>query len=953
MKTSRLLRVDLAVMVSFRSVRPASLLFLLVMTGVVSQQLCTQHHYVCAVRGSTVTLGWTYTYPFVYNVCSTTTSCDLFTDPQYSNRVHCTVQSPNCCRVTLSDVTIQDQGTYHCKTATTDRYVHLSVTELQVEMVPESVVEGGEVILTCKSTCSLTNAPIFTWYKNGCYLYSLYWSDRLHLRSVRQADAGSYSCAVQRQSYRSPAVTLNVHYPPKRVSASVFVSISPPGGIVEGDVVTLTCSSDANPPVETFTWYKDNLFIRTGKNYIIIRVSSEHSGEYKCKSSNRYGEKYSDRAVLNVLCKGFIATDIQLSNCVLLKYSYTSVLLSFFTDAPKSVSVSISPPGEIVEGGVVTLTCSSDANPPVETYTWYKDTSFVGTGTPYTINRVSSEHRGEYKCKSSNQYGEKYSDGSTLNVLYPPKSVSVSISPSGEIVEGGVVTLMCSSDANPPVETYTWYLGESYKGTEKTHTIMKISSEDSGDYKCKSSNRYGEKYSDKVTVNVLYAPKSVSVSISPLGEIVEGGVVTLMCSSDANPPVETYTWYKDTSFVGTGTPYTINRVSSEHSGEYKCKSSNQYGEKYSDGSTLNVLYPPKSVSVSISPSGEIVEGGVVTLTCSSDANPPVETYTWYLGESYKGTEKTHTIMKISSEDSGDYKCKSSNRYGEKYSDKVTVNVLYAPKSVSVSISPSGEIVEGGVVTLTCSSDANPPVETYTWYKDTFFVGTGTPYTINRVSSEHSGEYKCKSSNQYGEKYSDGSTLNVLYPPKSVSVSISPSGEIVEGGVVTLTCSSDANPPVETYTWYLGESYKGTEKTHTIMEISSEDSGDYKCKSSNRYGEKYSDKVTVNVLYAPKSVSVSISPLGEIVEGGVVTLTCSSDANPPVETYTWYLGESYKGTEKNHTIMEISSEDSGDYKCKSSNRYGEKYSDKVTVNVLCKCSIARPTGILSRCSVACG
>ncbi len=39
-----------------------------------------------------------------------------------------------------------------------------------------------------------------------------------------------------------------------------------------------------------------------------------------------------------------------------------------------------------------------------------------------------------------------------------------------------------------------------------------------------------------------------------------------------------------------------------------------------------------------------------------------------------------------------------------------------PQLLSVSVSPSGEIVEGSSVTLSCSSDANPAAN-YTWYKE--------------------------------------------------------------------------------------------------------------------------------------------------------------------------------------------------------------------------------------------
>ncbi|KAF7689277.1 hypothetical protein HF521_012630 [Silurus meridionalis] len=245
-------------------------------------------------------------------------------------------------------------------------------------------------------------------------------------------------------------------------------------------------------------------------------------------------------------------------------------------------------------------------------------------------------------------------------------------------------------------------------------------------------------------------PKSVSVSISPSGEIMEGSSVTLTCSSDANPPMKTYAWYKGGSLMRTGKTFTIHRIKSANSGVYTCAAENIQGRQSSTAVALKVLYPPRRVSVSISPSGDIVEGSSVTLTCYSDANPPVETYTWYKEKPYKSKGKTFIINNISSVDSGVYSCKAVNRYGFKYSDKTTVNILYPPKRVSVSISPSGEIKEGSLVTLTCYSDANPPVETYTWYKvnESSPVGSGQSYSFT-LSSSSSGWFYCVAQNKYG------------------------------------------------------------------------------------------------------------------------------------------------------------------------------------------------------------
>uniref|UniRef100_A0AAR2JWW6 Ig-like domain-containing protein n=1 Tax=Pygocentrus nattereri TaxID=42514 RepID=A0AAR2JWW6_PYGNA len=182
----------------------------------------------------------------------------------------------------------------------------------------------------------------------------------------------------------------------------------------------------------------------------------------------------------------------------------------------------------------------------------------------------------------------------------------------------------------------------------------------------------------------------------------------------ANPPVG-YNWFKRTSSVGKGETYTIKKISSVDSGENKCRSSNEHGEKLSEALTLNVLCESVLyISVSISPTGEIVEGSSVTLTCSSDANPPVQNYTWFKATSLCNFD------------------------------------VHQQFSISVSISPSGEIVEGSSVTLTCSSDANPPVQNYTWFKEggSSPVGSGHSYR-----APQRGSYYCEAQNEHGSQKS--------------------------------------------------------------------------------------------------------------------------------------------------------------------------------------------------------
>ncbi|XP_037399227.1 B-cell receptor CD22-like [Pygocentrus nattereri] len=248
---------------------------------------------------------------------------------------------------------------------------------------------------------------------------------------------------------------------------------------------------------------------------------------------------------------------------------------------------------------------------------------------------------------------------------------------------------------------------------------------------------------------------SVELLVKIPGSVVEGTTATLTCQTTCNLTDPTFIWYKNGRPLTTKTiknnQLHLQTVSSEDAGSYSCAVGGSQHLR-STAHSLRVRYPPKRVSVSISPSGEIVEGSSATLTCSSDGNPPVECY-WFIGTLLVVKEKNYTIPSASSEDSGEYKCKCRNELGEKYSEALTLDVWYPTKNISVSISPSGEIVEGSSVTLTCSSDGNPPAKNYTWFKEggTSPVGSGQNYSIVNINADHKGWYHCEAWNKLGKQ----------------------------------------------------------------------------------------------------------------------------------------------------------------------------------------------------------
>uniref|UniRef100_A0A4W5NFV7 Ig-like domain-containing protein n=1 Tax=Hucho hucho TaxID=62062 RepID=A0A4W5NFV7_9TELE len=119
------------------------------------------------------------------------------------------------------------------------------------------------------------------------------------------------------------------------------------------------------------------------------------------------GERVTLRCRTKCTCNILIYTNLHHLLVPYMLYEFLFILSSSTPDGPRNTSVSVSPSGGIVEGSSVTLTCSSDANPPVDKYTWYRKnvTSPKASGQSFSITNISSEDRGEYYCEAQNRRG--------------------------------------------------------------------------------------------------------------------------------------------------------------------------------------------------------------------------------------------------------------------------------------------------------------------------------------------------------------------------------------------------------------------------------------------------------------------------------------------------------------------------------------------------------------------
>uniref|UniRef100_A0A3B5QPG7 Cell adhesion molecule 1b n=1 Tax=Xiphophorus maculatus TaxID=8083 RepID=A0A3B5QPG7_XIPMA len=218
--------------------------------------------------------------------------------------------SDNELRVSLSNVSLSDEGRYVCQLYTDppqEAYADISVLVPPGSPIIESredvVSEGNETELTCISIGSKPAASI-RWMKGEddltveeTYDRMFTVTSRVRFSVTKEDDGVPVDCIVDHPAVKDLLAQrhLEVLYKPE-----VKIVVTYPDGLTrEGDNLDLTCIAEGKPHPHQINWLRVDEDVPphavvTGSDLYIENLNKSYNGTYRCVASNAVGEAYDD-----------------------------------------------------------------------------------------------------------------------------------------------------------------------------------------------------------------------------------------------------------------------------------------------------------------------------------------------------------------------------------------------------------------------------------------------------------------------------------------------------------------------------------------------------------------------------------------------------------------------------------------------------------------------------------
>ncbi|KAM6987262.1 cell adhesion molecule 1b isoform 2-T2 [Tautogolabrus adspersus] len=222
--------------------------------------------------------------------------------------------SDNELRVSLSNVSLSDEGRYVCQLYTDppqEAYADITVLVPPgspiIETREDVVSEGNETELTCTAMGSKPAASI-RWMKGEeemtgettveeTYDRMFTVSSRVRFSVTKEDDGVPVDCIIDHPAAKDLLAqrNLEVLYKPE-----VKIVVTYPEGLTrEGDNLDLTCIAEGKPHPHQINWLRVDEDVPphavvTGTDLYIENLNKSYNGTYRCVASNAVGDAYDD-----------------------------------------------------------------------------------------------------------------------------------------------------------------------------------------------------------------------------------------------------------------------------------------------------------------------------------------------------------------------------------------------------------------------------------------------------------------------------------------------------------------------------------------------------------------------------------------------------------------------------------------------------------------------------------